>query len=316
MKLLGSIKTRIKRILRSYLKSEIDRAIRATVSTLISQLIEFHNSPLDKRQSFYDYAKKPLENYNYFVRLKDRLIELGINVEEVSINLDDFKNWLNKYKSLAIKYKNYQEFYIEKCLEHYISYTYLEMCDEDIFIDIAAADSPYVDILRKADRIESYRLDSSYSKGIQKNKIGAYAQNTNLPDGFATALALHCAFECFMGNADIDFIKEAQRILKPNGRYLIIPLYLDSTYYNSTSPYCDQANVVIDPEAIKVWRDDSYKAPFSRHYSPEVLVERIFNRIPENMIGKVYFIKNLPKLMSEFKGQLIYCYFMFYCKKS
>ena len=88
-----------------------------------------------------------------------------------------------------------------------------------------------------------------------------------MPDDFASVLSLQCAYECFMGDADIRFVEEASRILDKKGRYGIAPLYLADIHFVSTSPYCNQAEVVIEPEARKVWKDDKYKVPFSRHYS-------------------------------------------------
>ena len=120
--------------------------------------------------------------------------------------------------------------------------------------------------------IKSYRLDLAYPAGIHGIDIGSDAGDTKLPDAFATVLSAQCAYECFMGDADIRFIKEAARILKSKGKYGIVPLYLDNDYYISTSPYCNQKEVVIEAEAKKVWRDDAFKVPFSRHYSPNPFI--------------------------------------------
>jgi len=38
-----------------------------------------------------------------------------------------------------------------------------------------------------------------------------------LPDGFASVLSLQCAYECFMGDADIRFVEEAGRFWIKNG---------------------------------------------------------------------------------------------------
>ena len=117
------------------------------------------------------------------------------------------------------------------------------------------------------------------------------------------------------GMADILFIKEAGRISNENGRYGIVPLYLADIHFVSTSPYCNQSEVIIEPEAMKVWRDDKYKVPFSRHYSPESFAERIYSRIPDGMSGKVLYFKNLDEVMRRYHGQKIYCFFMFLCEK-
>jgi hypothetical protein len=77
----------------------------------------------------------------------------------------------------------------------------------------------------------------------------------------------------------------------------------------------DAADVIIEPEAKKVWRDDEYKVTFSRHYSPESFAERIYSRIPDDMEGKILFFKNLDEIMNHYPGQRIYCFFMLLCEK-
>ena len=118
-----------------------------------------------------------------------------------------------------------------------------------------------------------------------------------------------------MGDADIRFIEEASRILDRKGRYGIAPLYLADIHFVSTSPYCNQSEVKIEPAAKKVWRDDEYKVPFSRHYSPESFFTRIYSRIPNDMLGKVLYFKNLEEVMKHYLDQKIYCFFMFVCEK-
>lgn len=163
--------------------------------------------------------------------------------------------------------------------------------------------------------VKTYRLDLSFPKGINGIDIGADSGDTKLPDGFTSVLSLQCAYECFMGDADILFVKETSRILNKKGRYGIVPLYLADIHFVSTSPYCNQAEVIIEPEARKVWRDDEYKVPSSRHYSPESFAERIYSRIPDDMEGKIIYFKNLEEVMMNYLGQRVYCFFMFLCEK-
>lgn len=310
MALLKRIKQTVKKPLQDMIKSRVNKELER----LVPSLVDFYNSPPENKQSYYDHTKTPLESYQYYCNLKNGLIENGIPVEDINVSIDDFQAWLKKFPVIYDSYKSSGDTWIEKCLEHYLSYHFLKLTGKDVFIDIAAYSSPYARMLIKQN-IESYRLDMSYPAGIKGINIGADASDTKLPDNFASALALHCAYECFMGDADKGFIKEASRILNVNGRYIILPLYIDQEYFISTSPFCDQGKVKIDPGARKVWRDDAFKMPFSRHYSPKVFADRIFSKIPGDMQGKIMFIKNLPDLMSEYPDQLIYCYFIFYCCK-
>jgi len=195
-------------------------------------------------------------------------------------------------------------------MEHYLTFKHLNISNDDTYIDIAGSGSPWAKILNKRG-IKSYRLDLAYKTGIHSIDIGVDAADTKLPRGFASVLSSQCAYECLMGDADVLFIKEADRILNERGRVGIIPLYLEDTYFVSTSPYCDQRKVKIEPEAKRVWRDDEYKVPFSRHYSPESFYKRIFSRIPKEMTGKILHFRNLDEVMKHYPGQRVYCFFLF-----
>ena len=92
-------------------------------------------------------------------------------------------------------------------------------------------------------------------------------------------------------------------------------MYLANIHFVSTIPYCDQTKVKIESAAKKVWRDDEYKVPFSRHYSPESFAERIYSCIPDDMEAKVFYFRNLDEVMRHYSAQKIYCFFMFLCEK-
>jgi len=297
-------------------KNNNGNEIRKPVSSLIKkQLDAFQNSQEHERQSYYDHTKEPLKSKEYYIGLKDKLASLDISVDEEQIDLNDFKNWLQVNPEIKKCYMGCKDVIIEKCLEHYLSTKYLDINQKDIYIDIAAAGSPWADILNQRN-IRSYRLDKAYVPGINGTNIGADACDTKLPSSSCTALSLHCAFECFMGEADSQFLGEAGRILSQNGRLTITPLYLEDTFIVVTSPFCDQKDVFIDKGAIRIWRDDEYIEPFSRHYSPEAFLKRVYSQLPQDMTGKVLFFQNLNEVMINYPGQRIYCYFMFYCQKS
>ncbi|MFH1928018.1 MAG: hypothetical protein ABIK79_07590 [Chloroflexota bacterium] len=177
-------------------------------------------------------------------------------MEDVSIDVNDFKRCLDVFPEIEEHCQGLDDVFIEKCLEHYLAFRYLGISNDDIYIDIAAAGSPWAKALR-ARGVQSYRLDRAYRAGIHGMSIGADAGKTQLPDAFASVLSAQCAYECFMGNADVQFVKEAARILNEKGRYGILPLYLEDTHLVAISPYCNQEDVLMESEAKRVWRDDS-----------------------------------------------------------
>ena len=340
---------KVKRKITGKISNIIGAAVRKEMVELlpiIPQLIEFQNSAKEDRQSFYDHTKDPLGSIDFYEDLKERLLSAGVSVESVDIDIPDFERWLNDFPEIRMFYEKMGDVFIEKCLEHYLTFSHLNISAGDTYIDVASAGSPWAEVLNSRTEIRNqrtedrgqppahrglrpggrtedssrkggraYRLDLSYPDGIKGIDIGADAGNTKLPDEFASVLSLQCAYECLMGDADILFIKEANRILNEKGRYGIVPLYLADIHFVSTSPYCDLSKVKIEPEAKRVWRDDEYKAPFSRHYSPESFKKRIYSIIPEEMTGKILYSKNLDEIMKHYPGQRVYCFFMFVCEK-
>ncbi|MFC2058399.1 hypothetical protein ACFLTS_01990 [Chloroflexota bacterium] len=312
-----NIITRLKNRARSYfanlVRAETQKALEDML-VLIPQLIGSRNSPIEDKMSYHDHTKDPLGNKDYYMGLKERLLSIGIPVEEVDIDISDFQHWLNDFVDLKRHYENNGDVFIENCLEHYLAFRHLGISKDDVYIDIAAGGSPWSRILNKIG-VRAYSLDLAYAQGIRGIKIGANAGNTNLPNEFCSVMSAHCAYECFMGNADVQFLGEAARLLDDKGRYGIVPLYLDNTYFVATSPYCDQRNIVIEKQAKMVWRDDEHRVPFSRHYSPESFKERIYSCVPESMTAKVLYFSNLTDVMNHYPGQRIYCFFMFFCEK-
>jgi hypothetical protein len=281
---------------------------------IVSQILSFCNSSYKDKLYYYDHAKDHLANLNLYENLKERLIANGIPVEETDIDISSFENWLKSFPEIRNYYHRYMgDVAIEKCLEHYLAFHHLKINKDDVYIDVAAEESPFADILLNKG-IKSYKIDSSYPEGLHNNKIGADAGDTKLPDAFASVMSLHCSYECFMGDADIRFVREASRILNEKGRYGIVPLYLEDTYFIATSPFCNQNYIMIDVGAKRVWRDDGYIEPLTRYYSPEAFYKRVYSVIPGDMIGKVLYFKNIKDVINHYNNQRIYCFFMFICE--
>ena len=205
---------------------------------------------------------------------------------------------------------------IEKCLEHYLTTKYLGLKKNDVIIDLGASSSPFTDILYKHGYTNTYKQDLLFKHGIHGNQIGGNAGNMSIPANFANVMTLHCAFECFQGNSDIETIQEAERVLKNGGRLGIIPLYLDSTYFIKTGYACDRSKIDFDNKAKIVFRDDRFiEEPFSRHYSPESFFERIIKNIKKSKFKIVYFT-NLEEIRCAYPDQKIYCNFLFIMTKT
>lgn len=222
--------------------------------------------------------------------IKNSLLENGIKVIDYKINVSEFHKWREKY-SFPESYRNtFKGIENEKLLEHYLSWKLLGLTDGDVFVDVAAHESPWYKIVQEIDHVNSYCLDLQYPKGIKDNKIGCNAADIPVPDGFFTKIALHCAFETFENDSDIEFIKEASRVLKDRGKLIILPLYMTNFHYISSSPFADRKGIKYG-NAKLVYRDDGSMVRFARHYSADAFINRVYKYL-NNLDLKIYFIKN------------------------
>lgn len=298
-------KNKIKR----HIDAEISRVIEERMNndefiTILLQMQQFYSAP-DEMLSSKVEALTKVDN------LVDRFGQLGVTVKKVTVDVNDFENWVKKYPEMHKQYSNHGDVKIEKLLEHYLTTHHLNLEGGGTYIDIAAASSPFAEIVQKTIGCKAYSQDLIFEDGINGNKIGGDAGKMPIPDNFANVMTLHCAYECFQGDSDIRFIKEAGRVLSSDGRLGIIPLYMDDVYFVKTGPKCDKRKVSVEPEARWIWRDDEYKAePFSRHYSPESFKSRIIDNMI-NMNYEILYFTNLADLRKKYFGQRIYCNFMF-----
>jgi hypothetical protein len=231
------------------------------------------------------------------------------------IDRNDFENWRKEYFLLDEQYRGSGDTTVEKILEHYLTMKYLPVVQGEVLIDMAAAGSKLADQLTIKSGKTCYKLDLGYSPGICSNRIGANVSHTGLPDSFADVLTFHCAFECLQGDADILFIGEAERILKKNGRWSIVPLYLDHRHFVKLGPKNDCRTVKLAENEFWVWRDDAFLAsPFSRHYSPESFARQILSRCCGFDCEIIHFT-NIEKMKSFYPGQRIYCNLLFRAQK-
>lgn len=229
---------------------------------------------------------KPTDN----LRIKEEYLQINIKVVPYRIDVEEFEEQCSRYSFPKPYLRSYGNIYKEKLLEHYLSWKLLDFVEEDVFVDIAAADSPWYNILKNTDNINSYCLDLKFPKGINGNKIGANASNIPVKDGFFTKIALHCAFEAFENDSDTEFIREAGRVLKHGGKLIILPLYMGNFHYISSSPFTDRRGIKYG-NAKLVYRDDGSMVRFARHYSVDAFINRVY-KYCSGFNLKIYYIEN------------------------
>lgn len=311
-----SIRRRLGDRLRTIARGEAQRVLHEAMPLML-RIAEYAGSTPEQRQSAHDLTRPPRANAPRYAALRERFLRQGMAVEDVPVDGDDYLRWQEEYPGIEEHNRALGDVAVEKGLEHYLSHTVLQPQPGQVYIDVAASFSPYAGMLR--DRgVEAYRLDLSFPQGRKGFDIGADATATGLPDAFADRMALHCSLECFAADADIRFFAEAARLLRPGGRCVVVPLYVDEQHSVTSSPFCQDGATrdSADPEGLFLWRDDGYAVPFSRAYSPESFHSRIHAALPPGLEGRVLYVPNVTQLMDRFEGQRIYCFFLYLIEKT
>lgn len=161
----------------------------------------------------------------------------GLHPEPYQVDVDAFRRYL-----AAADYRRYRSYYggeppYEKRLEHFLAREFLALKPGEVYLDIASGDSPVVDIYHRLDGVDAYSVDLRFSpRGTNPRQVHANAKALPWPDASVDAMALHCSYEHFEGDADSGFIRELDRVLKPGGRCVIVPLYIGTRYAIQSDP--------------------------------------------------------------------------------
>lgn len=231
-----------------------------------------------------------------FERIIAGLQQFGYEVQSYKLDVDAYQAYFKEADYLS-QYPTYYDFLLpEKSLEHYIAAQFLQLQPDDVYIDIANEGSPTPEIYHRLFGCKTYRQDIRFPPGINNDMIGGDAGNMDvLPDGFASKMALHCSFEHFEGDSDINFIQEAGRILRPGGAVCIVPLYLFDKYAIQTAPSISVPQKVQFEEDAIICCDENWKNRHGRFYDPAHLFERVHKHL-KGLTMTIYKITNAKEV--------------------
>jgi hypothetical protein len=199
----------------------------------------------------------------------------------------------------------------EKVLEHWIAAERLGLMKYqagDVYVDIAAANSPWARILRTRLGISAFAIDLEEA-GAAYRDLPYYrtgdATATGLADASVRGVSLQCAFEMFMGDDDVKLLEELARILSPGGKAVVVPLYLHTHYCAYATPE-HYGKGKADARAREYVCRDWMGIPSARFYDAQELKNRVL--APIERLGMRYQLLALRN-KSEL-GEGIYCHFV------
>ena len=248
--------------------------------------------------------------------IEEKLGELGFSCQDYSVDLAAFLEF-QKFICFPPNYHGGIRggVWNEKLLEHFVASDFLEHFRNNRFtpyIDIAGGASPWALLLR-SHGIEAYSIDLKIIPNLSLHEY--YREENATKSSFSKesigSVSLQCAYEMFTGNDDKNLLVELMRILKPNGRAVILPLYMHThdCFYQSPDFF---GQIFGDPEGKRYVRRDCWGIPISRKYSPETFKERILDQaIRLGFNVSLYVLRNKEKIADG-----IYLHFIFVLDKS
>jgi hypothetical protein len=217
------------------------------------------------------------------------------------VDRGEYSDWLRRVdyeKNYPSYLQQYKWCFEHKTLQHYISLKLMPPKEDSRCIDIASSTSCFSSILTKIYNVKCvYKQDFQYPSGVNGNIIGSNATAIPLGDHSIECMYMHCSYEHFEGNSDIEFWQEASRLLVSGGRICIIPLYFSSQYCIKTSPsvwenkYAGETRGTqpfFDPAAFIVV-DENICQRHERFYTPAVFMERIYQHIIDDFNVEMFF---------------------------
>jgi SAM-dependent methyltransferase len=224
-------------------------------------------------------------------RVLDGLAQERFEVREWKIDVDAYR----AFCASAGYARRYPWYFAanraEKALEHFLVAQLLELEHGDVYVDVASQSSPAPEIYRALFGCRAFRQDLAYRAGVRGDRIGGSAADMPVPDGFASALGLHCSFEHFEGDADSRFIAEAGRVLRAGGRLAIAPLYLHDHRAVLSHPAVGAGQDVPFDEGAVVHLAPGWGNRHGRFYDPVQLARRVRDHLGA-MTMVVYHVPN------------------------
>lgn len=173
-----------------------------------------------------------------------------IEVKDFSSDLNGFNDWvaLNGWET---RFPVYAQQWLpphqpagtihRKLAEHYVSTelgNLLGLTRDAVIVDVAAAGSPFQAVLSEIGYTNVWRSDLNYSTDLQKRVIGGSGSVgfDVFGESVVDLMVSHNSIEHFERGEDLALFRQIDRILRPGGRFVWVPLGLTRGGLSETDP--------------------------------------------------------------------------------
>jgi len=241
--------------------------------------------------NYFRIIFKSLLGYNVFIDKKVNPVpydDLGklrnIAVERIDFSNKEYKAWVNQFfPQWRTQFGNIRH---KKLVEFFSTYKKLSPQANDVFMDAAGGIKSY---LPKINCKKKYMQDIRISSNL-KQQLGNLIEYVEcdggkipLPGESIDKISCHHSFEHFQKDSDSLFIKQAQRLLKEDGKCCIVPIFLSDQYFEVTDSlsfsmkFDDRSKRVIDLTATIP--GGSRCGNYARIYDLKAFQIRVLNNI-------------------------------------
>jgi SAM-dependent methyltransferase len=245
------------------------------------------------------------------VRIQDGIDEVeaavaafGVDVARTRFDRAGYRTFLERAEYSTRYPGHYAGNFAEKSFEHFVVAELGGLSHGAVFVDVASEYSPLGEILERMYGCQAFSQDIMYTPGVQGNRIGSDASAIPVENGFFDLAAATCSIEHFEGDADVRFMNEMQRTLRPGGKVVIAPLYICPRASVQTDPvYAVGTDVQFDADA-RICCAPGWGNRHGRFYSAETLWRRLV--APNPLLRfRVLRLVNAPEV-----DPTIYCRFV------
>ncbi|SFQ11723.1 Methyltransferase domain-containing protein [Butyrivibrio proteoclasticus] len=206
--------------------------------------------------------------------------------------------------------------YRRKIMEYFITEKLHDLSsfnENDVFLDLGAAGSPFAKFLHDKRNISAFALDLEEGEFSQESYyLCEDATRTHFKDNSVSGASMHSSFEMFLYNADTALIQEMARVLKKDSKLVIAPLYMHKQYLSTCSPN-NYGKGYADDESLECIRTDCWSwIPLARFYDVRALEKRVLTPAREH--GLMPTVYSLPDDEVE-KDEFVYLKFILELKK-
>ena len=221
------------------------------------------------------------------VGVSDQELEalLGRKTIAFDRSTDDFQRWIEDANLKEFQKYSYPH---KKALEFFFSASILDIKANDVVLDAAGGKSNYLSAIKNTYNPARLVLtDHIYPETTQEGDVliaGGDISQIDLGDASIDKISCHHAFEHFQEDKDVKFIKEIARLIKLDGKAVIIPLFVSKSYVECwniehNGRFDEDAQLLVDKTASLPGSDND--GHFARVYDHASLRKRILSAAEE-----------------------------------